>query len=245
MVEPSESSTNDLDSTPAKNVAPTGEKEPQPPTNVPKNPGIVYVLSNPAMDGYLKIGKTKGESPQDVIERMRQLDDTATPREFVCEYAAVVEDYERVERAKHTAFGENRVRPNREFFEGVPPFRANALLELLTLKNVTPDASETYGDPEAGRSGSTSRRPKFRISQARVPKGERLHWADNREKWCTVTSNDRVVYEGQEHSISGLTANLKGWRISHAPNQGQYWLYEGQSLQERRDQFDAEENGVE
>ena len=81
MVEPSESSTNDLDSTPATNVAPTGEKEPQPPTNVPKNPGIVYVLSNPAMDGYLKIGKTKGESPQDVIEMsLKGCANSTTPR---------------------------------------------------------------------------------------------------------------------------------------------------------------------
>lgn len=116
MVEPPESSARDPESIPATTLAVAGEQEPPPPANAPKNPGIVYVLSNPAMDGYIKIGKTKGESPQDVIERMRRLDDTATPREFVCEYTAVVEDYERVERAMHIAFGENRVLPNREFF---------------------------------------------------------------------------------------------------------------------------------
>ncbi len=207
------------------------------------NPGIVYILSNPSMEGYLKIGKTHGNSAQDVITRMRQLDDTPVPLPFDCEYAAVVENYERVERAMHTAFGENRVRPGREFFEGIPPFRVKAMLELLAKENVTPDGSETYDDASSGRSSSIRRRPRFKISQARVPEGATLQWADDPERGCTVTGNDRVVHEGDVYSLSELTATFKGWSNKYAPNPAQYWLYEGQTLQERREQFEAEENG--
>ena len=209
------------------------------------NPGIVYILSNPSMEGYFKIGKTQGNSPQDVITRMRQLDDTPVPLPFDCEYAAVVENYEQVERAMHIAFGENRVRPGREFFEGIPPFRVKAVLELLAKENVTPDGSETYDDAGSGRSSPIRRRPGFKISQARVPEGATLLWADDLEKQCTVTGNDRVVHEDQVYSLSQLTATFKGWRNKYAPHPAQYWLYEGQTLQERREQYEAEENGDE
>ena len=209
----------------------------------PENPGVVYILSNPAMEGYLKIGYTQGNGPQDVIDRMRQLDTTATPLPFDCEYAAVVENYERVERALHVAFGENRVRPSREFFEGIPPFRVKAVLELLALDDVTPDASVTYDAEELGTTGPIRRRPSFKISQARVPEGAELQWADNPEKTCTVRFDGRLEWEGRDYSISELTATFKGWKNKYAPNPAQYWLYESQTLQERREQFDAEESG--
>ena len=65
------------------------------------NSGIVYVLSNPAMDGYIKIGKTSGDSARNVIGRMRELDTTGIPRAFHCEYAAVVDDNSAVEKNLH------------------------------------------------------------------------------------------------------------------------------------------------
>ena len=89
----------------------------------PNNTGIVYILTNEAMDGYIKIGMTSGDSPKDVQKRMSELDSTGVPRAFQCEYAAVVENYANVEGALHTAFGDYRVRTNREFFEGLAPFR--------------------------------------------------------------------------------------------------------------------------
>lgn len=209
----------------------------------PENPGVVYILSNPAMESYLKIGYTQGTGPQDVIDRMRQLDTTATPLPFDCEYAAVVENYEQVERALHVAFGENRVRPSREFFEGIPPFRVKAVLELLALDDVTPDASVTYDAEELGTTGPIRRRPSFKVSQARVPEGAELQWADNPDKTCTVRFDGRLEWEGKDYSISELTATFKGWKNKYAPYPAQYWLYENQTLQERREQFDAEESG--
>ena len=50
-----------------------------------RNPGIVYVLSNPAMPDYVKVGKTSGIEPKDVLVRMKELDSTGVPRAFKCE----------------------------------------------------------------------------------------------------------------------------------------------------------------
>ncbi len=50
---------------------------------------IVYVLTNPAMSGLVKIGKT---SKDDVQARMSQLHTTGVPLPFECRFAIEVED---------------------------------------------------------------------------------------------------------------------------------------------------------
>ena len=49
--------------------------------------GIIYLLTNPAMPGIVKIGKTTQE---DVKVRMQQLYQTGVPLPFECVYAATV-----------------------------------------------------------------------------------------------------------------------------------------------------------
>ena len=93
----------------------------------PLNRGIVYVLTNQAMDSYVKVGRTGGSSPQDVLARMKQLDNTSVPLPFDCEYAAVVDDFDNVEKALLTAFEDRRLR-NREFLYDVAPHRIKAIL---------------------------------------------------------------------------------------------------------------------
>ena len=79
--------------------------------------------------------------------------------------------------------GENRVRPSREFFEGIPPSRVKAVLELLAIEDVTPDASETYDPGGTGNDKAPiRRRSRFTVSQARVPEGAEIQWADDPEE---------------------------------------------------------------
>ena len=49
--------------------------------------GIVYVLSNPAFDDYVKIGRTNN-----LDRRLRELDTTSVPLPFRCVYAVEVDD---------------------------------------------------------------------------------------------------------------------------------------------------------
>lgn len=49
--------------------------------------GIVYVLTNAAFDGYVKIGKTTN-----LEQRLRSLDNTSVPLPFRCVYAVEVDD---------------------------------------------------------------------------------------------------------------------------------------------------------
>jgi hypothetical protein len=161
------------------------------------------------------------------------------PRAFNCEYAAVVENYRQVEDALLTGFGENRVRPNREFLEGVPPFRIKAILKLREVVDVTPtsagvDATDT---PNADEIERPVRTPAFRFSMAGMSPGDDLQWADDSETKCRVVADNlRVEYAGEELSLSGLTARLKGWKSNYA-QVGPYWLHQGKTLDEWRDEF--------
>lgn len=49
--------------------------------------GIVYILTNAAMPGYIKIGLTQ---QNDVALRVKQLDNTSLPLPFECYYSARV-----------------------------------------------------------------------------------------------------------------------------------------------------------
>lgn len=91
----------------------------------PRTPGYVYILTNPAMPGLIKIGKTR-LNPED---RANQLQTTGVPRGFQVEYACHTPDPEAVEQAMHVAFGPRRVNDRREFFE-IEPAQAIALLSL-------------------------------------------------------------------------------------------------------------------
>ena len=77
--------------------------------------GIVYVLTNEAMPGYVKVGKNDS-----IDRRLRDLDWTNLPLPFECFYAAKVADASFVESQLHEAFGYNRVRARREFFRISP-----------------------------------------------------------------------------------------------------------------------------
>lgn len=202
--------------------------------------GIVYLLTNPAMEGYVKIGKTGGNSIQDVKNRMKTLDSTGVPRAFNCEYAAVVENYEEVEKALHVAFGENRVRPKREFFEGIAPFRIKAVLKLHAKEDVTPNPADTTEDTDEEEIERPPRAENFKFTMAKVPRGETLEWADDTSITCKVVDeNNQVEYEGEPDpiSISGLAKKLKG---SVSARGSLYWIYEGETLQERRERFERE-----
>ena len=95
--------------------------------------GTVYVLTNPAMPGMVKIGKTT----RDVSLRLLDLYSTGVPLPFECEYAALVKDVDKTEKAFHNAFEQSRVNPKREFFN-IKPLQAIDLLKLMAIQDVTP-----------------------------------------------------------------------------------------------------------
>ena len=75
---------------------------------------IVYILTNEAMPGIVKIGMTEADS---VESRMAQLNaHSGVPLPFECYFAAEVDASRRIESILHQLFSEQRINPRREFF---------------------------------------------------------------------------------------------------------------------------------
>ena len=98
------------------------------------NFGIVYVLTNPAMPGLVKIGMTTRDN---LDARMKELYGTGVPVPFDCKYACKVKssDCAKIEKALHTAFAPNRINANREFFQ-IKPEQVMAILELFNREDI-------------------------------------------------------------------------------------------------------------
>ena len=192
---------------------------------------IVYVLINEAMPGYVKIGLTNGS----LEERIRSLDNTSTPLPFECFYAARVHDCRKVEKLLHDTFLDHRVRSNREFFE-VSPERVVSAIKLAEIENVTPghDFVESDEDQKA-LNEARERRAVFNFAMVDIPTGSELHYIDDESKIATVIQQNgqfTIEFEGEHTSPSAAAKKIKG---TSYPLQGTlYWMYEGETLDERR-----------
>ena len=208
--------------------------------NKPDAAGSVYVLSNQAMEDYIKIGRTDEGTVDSVVQRMKSLKSTGVPLPFDCEHASAVADAPAVEKALHEAFGDYRVSPKGEFFFGLAPFRVTAMLRLLEIEDVTPPS----GQADIADDGPVTNPPKppFRFDAVGIPTGATLQWADDPKKECTVDGEKTyVIYEGQSWAISTLARELKGWK--RTPAGPEYWLYEGETLRERQRRLEGKEVG--
>ena len=105
------------------------------------NEGIVYIISNPAMPGLGKIGKTSN-----LESRMSSLYSSGVPLPFRCVYAKKVKDYSFVERKLHSGLRLARENMNREFFRIAEDEVIN-LLEMMPGEDVTP-REDVFEDKE-------------------------------------------------------------------------------------------------
>lgn len=195
---------------------------------------IIYILINPAMSGYVKIGRTTN-----LEQRIRSLDTTGVPLPFECFYACTVRDSQFAEQQLHNTFMDHRVRSTREFFE-VSPDRVVAALKLAEIENVTPkkDFVESVEDQNA-LNQARKRRAAFNFKMVDIPIGAELTFINDENTKVKVVDNRTVLLNGEVASLSGAAQKVMGveW-----PAQGPvYWTYEGETLDERRKRYESQE----
>lgn len=192
--------------------------------------GIVYVLTNEAMPGYVKIGMTQTSVEQRVLELSRS---TSVPLPFECFFAVRVKNMRQVEHALHDAFGDHRKNPRREFFM-LSPERVVAILKLLG-EEVTPSRDvgvETKEDAEA-IDEARKKKSAFNFKMVDIAPGSVLHLVRDESITCTVAGDQKhVMYQGKEMSISEAASAALGykWWVQGPA----YWSYEDEILNERR-----------
>src|SRR3989338_51050 len=199
---------------------------------------IIYVLTNEAMPGYVKVGRT-GTSLE---QRIRELNSsTSVTLPFTAFYACTVKDAPFVEHQLHDAFDDNRVNPRREFFH-IAPERVVAALKLAEIENLTPmrDYVETKEDQEA-LDEARERRGRFNFGMVDIPMGAELVFSRDeniKAKVINTHSTDSIEFNGEITSLSRSAKKILGYDYGVAGTD--YWMYEGETLDERRRRF---ENG--
>ena len=168
---------------------------------------IVYVLTNPAMPGLVKIGQT---SQEDANLRISQLYATGVPVPFHLEFACRVEDSEAVEQALHIAFAPNRVNPRREFFR-IDPEQAIAILRLLHTEDATVEVSQQPTDLDqqsiAAAEQLRSRRPSSNFEEMGIPVGSVLQFT--RSEAAVVVVGPKKVRLDDMDVLMKITDNYK------------------------------------
>jgi len=186
-----------------------------------------------AMPGYVKIGRTSN-----LEQRIRSLDTTNMPLPFECFYACTVRDSNFVEKQLHDAFLDNRVRSSREFFE-ISPERVVSALKLAEIENITPrrDYVETQEDQNALNQART-RRAVFNFNLASIPIGAELSYVNDENVKARVIDNKLIELNSE---VTSLSASAQKLLNSLHPIQGTlYWMFEGETLDQRRRRLEAE-----
>lgn len=197
---------------------------------------IIYILTNEAMPGYIKIGRTNSS----IEQRMKELDKTSVPLPFQCYYAAKVAKYETVEKSLHKAFGDFRVRESREFFK-LDPYKVKLMIELVAIEDVTPtDDSST---DEEGRAAiqRVNRAQRYNLKTFGIPAGAILEYTSDRSITCEVVDEFTVRFNDKLVSISraAVMANESRGGKAGALQGPIWWLYQGETLASIRDRLEA------
>ena len=199
---------------------------------------IVYVLTNPAMPGLAKIGKT---TQLEVEERMKQLYGTGVPVPFDCAFACKVRDATEVERALHFAFGNSRINPNREFFK-IEAERVIAVLKLLKVDDITSqfeqqlEADVTAIDKQSAENLKNAKRPRMNFYEIGIPNDSMLVSKDGQVQ-VKVVEEKKVSFNGSICSLTAATRKLLGLPDDYPLQPSPHWTFNGKIVKEIYDDF--------
>lgn len=204
-------------------------------------PGLIYVLTNEAMPGLVKIGLTT-DSVESRIANLSS--NSGVPLPFECHFAAEVPDdvnLPKLEKTLHQLFAEHRVNPKREFFK-VEPEKVVLALSIGSFKEVTPGKADI--DPvevQAMEKAKEQRRSRINLAALGINPGDILVLSRDEDVTVTVLAGGKVSYKGDTLSLSGAALKAlqsMGYK-STSVSGSDYWMFEGELLDERRIRLEA------
>tara|TARA_B100001287_G_scaffold228911_1_gene199149 strand:+ start:64 stop:672 length:609 start_codon:yes stop_codon:yes gene_type:complete len=192
----------------------------------------VYILTNEAMPGLVKIGRTS----KPIEERLKELGSkTGVPLPFSCYYAAEVDDAAKLEDVFHKAYADNRVNPNREFFS-ISPEAARTILKEFEISDRT--VSEQFEDDaeKAAFEKISKVRSFFDFNEIGINPGEEVEFVRDSTIKATVYDDSTINFNGKITSLSAAAGEIlnKDKDVKSRYNGVLYWSYKGQTLYELR-----------
>ena len=219
------------------------------------NKGIVYILINPCLVGWVKIGMSEKDDIQD------RLDELNTPSNIPLSFRAYaiyyVENPSVVEKGIHNLIDtiddelraieqkENGRNRKREFFRLSPEKAFEIFKQVASLR----------GDSEFLRMIEPTekdqkiealiqlKRSSLNMNKIGIPEGAILNFVNDESITCIADiKNNKLIYENNSYSLSGLAIKLLnekcGWNIKTIAG-GPYFKYKNETLNDIRDKIDT------
>jgi len=198
---------------------------------------IVYVLTNEAMPGLVKIGRTTDS----VEARLTGLSShTGVPLAFECYFAAEVNDGARIEKVLHQLFSESRINPKREFFR-LDPEKVVLAISIGEFKEVTPGAAQIEPEEQEALDKVKARRPRIRLDAIGIKPGDILVFSRDESIRAVVAPEGKLAFNGEILSPSAAAVKALhqlGYKTPAASG-SEHWMFEGELLDERRRRLES------
>lgn len=200
-------------------------------------------MTNPAYEGYVKIGSTgNGKSSKTVEERRKELsrpEGVMFPFEI---YAYYETDVDVADKSIHelidTINPKLRANKRREFYKMTPHMAYSILEKIAKIHNATDKLVLVDEHETSTKIKAASKRPAFNFVSAQIPIGSELTYIEDEDVKVKVVDERKAEYKGEITTVSPLATQLLG---SKRPVQGTlYFTYEGEILSDRRARLEAE-----
>lgn len=186
--------------------------------------GYIYVMTNPALKGMVKIGYAT-----DVEARRKQLSTTALPYDYEV-YATYGTSGKIEDKKLHQLIDQLndnlRVTKSREFYL-MTPEEAYTLLESIALISNTGDKLKKTTPADFPAQKQTVKRPPIDFFKCGIPKGAELVCTEDPSIRPVVESERKVIYKDQITSLTSIMRDLKGQKYIAGPA---YFTYNGKPL---------------
>ena len=220
--------------------------------------GIVYILTNPSLDGWVKIGMSVRNN---IDARLAELNQPANiPLSYRAYAVYEVDAPQEIEKHIHSLFdiiderlharetlSSGRVR-EREFFR-ISPEKAFAVFQVVSqlrgdsasLKLIAPSAEQMEEETIAQQA---VRRPNFKFSMLQILIGSELKFLYDESCICkTVDEHNKIEFLGNVYSLTGLAQKLlaekQGWTEGANVAGPRYFTYQGSTLADLRNAQEA------
>ena len=225
--------------------------------------GLVYILTNPCLDGWVKIGMSERN---DIESRLRELNaPTNIPLSYRCYAVYEVENPQLVEKHIHSiidrvddslhareTLGNGRIR-EREFFRISPETAYGIFNDIATLRNDKENlklyvpTQEQAEEEEIAESRTKRTNNSFKLLG--LPIDEKITFIfDDSISVRVADDKNFVEYQGEKYSVSALAHRLlvekRGWLASSHVNGWRYFAKDGITLSELRERVENRETDI-
>lgn len=222
--------------------------------------GLVYILTNPCLDGWVKIGMTERH---DIKKRLKELNTpTNIPLSYRCYATYEVDDPLEVEKRIHSIIDriddslhareqlDNGRLREREFFKISPETAYGIFKDIAVLRGdvdklqlSTPSQEESNEEEIAE---SKSRRSNNSFALLKINVGDEITFLyDDSIKGTVSDLKNKVEYCGEVYSVTALAKKILtekfGWSDNLHVNGWRFFIKDGMTLSDLRGKIEQED----